>query len=174
MKKIDKKVDAFIDSLNENEGGMVAAFDENNKISYANYASVVDIAAAVATILSDYYDDDVKHASTFARGIAKGVAAFIEHGSKGSIVVASEIADACSKRMESNKERILSALKKILEVDDDDINDDDNDDENCETCSEKKTCPLPQAVKYRKENGIPSPNKKNKKGGKGKKQQSCN
>jgi hypothetical protein len=60
-------------------------------------------------------------------------------------------------------------LKGILEKDgllndDDDDEDDEETVEDCENCKFLKTCNHKDAVKYRKEHGIPKP-KKNKKGG---------
>ena len=58
----------------------------------------------------------------------------------------------------------LLGMKMTIDKLSDNNDDNNDDDEDCENCKFLKTCNHKDAVKYRKEHGIPKP-KKNKKGG---------
>ena len=75
-----------------------------------------------------------------------------------------------TKSMVKSEEKIKDELYEKLcnLVDDkDDEYDDDDERENCEDCDNNRWCPLPDAVKYRKENHIPAPHKRKKNGKRG-------
>ena len=145
MKKLEKKVNALIDSLNDDESIAVMCVNANEEFMYSSYAETSEIGAGIATILSDYYNDGNKKAATFAKGIVLGLQALIERRDKASLVVLGEITKSVGK----------AALKSFeRSIDDDDI-------EDCAHCDENTTCPLPSAIKYRKANHIPAPRGKN-------------
>lgn len=148
-KNLSNKVENFIESLAKNESAAVIAVSDDY-LHYSNYASVSEIAAAVATILSDHLDDDNKNASTLAQAIIMGVGAFIENGSKGSLYAAKVMSKAIVKSVGKHIEALTNT------------DNDEDDDEDCSECKSVKTCPLPQAVKYRKEHGIRTPKNQRK------------
>lgn len=110
-------------------------------------------AAMIAFILDRYYRGDAEEGEIrLAEIIIKALQALvgIKKSSESGVKFMRDIAKA--------------SLAGILQ-DLDDVSDaDDDDDENCEECENNKTCHLPQAIAYRKANGIPKPNK-GKKGG---------
>lgn len=169
FKRLVDMANCLVDDCSENESALAICCNDEGKFYYANYCSVNDVAAAVATILSDYHDDKNEKADTIARGIVKGIAVYIAHEGKGGLPIAAEIAQACHKVLEKKKENIKDMLENIIKDVKGDDDDDDVDDngEDCGECGGMKDCPLPQAVKYRKENHIPAP-KKNKHGKKSK------
>lgn len=146
MKKLAKRASDFIDSVGENESAVIMVSDGNNDFFYGNFASVVDIAAGIATILSDYLDDERPQASTIGKGIVLGITQYIKNGGN-AIKLAGKIAQACTERMKSD-------VKKIIE----------DDKERCEDCKANRVCPLPKAIEYRKENKIPAPKRARKNG----------
>jgi hypothetical protein len=86
--------------------------------------------------------------------------------SLSAIKVMLRLTKAMVKSREKIKEDLAEKLGHIIDdVDDDDKDDDER--ENCEECENNSWCPLPDAVKYRKENHIPAPHKRKKNGKRG-------
>ena len=163
MKKLEKKIDAFIDSLKEDESAVVMCMNEKDEFSYASYASKQEVGAAIASILSDYFDDDEKEAETLAVGIVAALRMLVEKNGKAGSAIVHAIAPAAGKAALDMLKRLRESLRNIAESADDDK---DND-EDCSKCDANKVCPLPNAIKYRKENHIPAPrNRKNKRNAK--------
>ena len=114
------------------------------------------IAAGVATILYDgLRKDSPKDVERLARAVVDGVSYAVEKPSLSAVQIMMRLTDAISKSR--------GEIKKIF-LD----KDDENDAEDCENCENNRWCPLPDAVKYRKENHIPAPKKRKngKRGGK--------
>ena len=70
------------------------------------------------------------------------------------------------KSEEKIKDELAENLVNLID-DKDDEDEDDDERENCEDCDNNRWCPLPDAVKYRKENHIPAPHKLKKNGKRG-------
>lgn len=153
MKKLEKKIDMLLDSLNEDQSVFAMCANKEGNFFYSYYMSEHEIAAGVATIISDAFDDDNDVAQRAAIGIITGIAATIKHGGKSANEVMRVLAPAAA-------DHALKSLKKLRQQIED-MNDDD--DEDCESCEHNRECQLPSAVKYRKEHHIPRL-KKNKKG----------
>ena len=147
MEKLIKKADEFISSLKKDQSAVIICSNDDGEFNYTSYTSVNNMAAAVATILDDYLNDNKEEARTVAEGIVRGVCAYIESGNGGSLQVASQLAHACTLALKNQ----LAGLKEKLE---------EFDDEDCEHCENVMDCPLPSAIKFRKHNHIPAPRKR--------------
>lgn len=148
MEKLIKKADEFISSLKKDQSAVIICSNDDGEFNYTSYTSVNNMAAAIATILDDYLNDNKEEARTVAEGIVRGVCAYIESGNGGSLQVASQVAHACTLALKNQ----LSDLKDKLATLDDD--------EDCEHCDSVTDCPLPAAVKFRKHNRLSAPKKR--------------
>ena len=148
MKKLFEKIDETEESLliihigkDDRIGGFVAGDDDM-------------IAAAIATILNDGYGDkDEQGIQRLAKSIVKGVGAVISIPSISGIAIATEILDSVKTAAKNAKKGVFSLLAALKDKysQDNDADDDDDDEEDCEHCAEVGDCPLPSAVKYRRE-----------------------
>lgn len=165
--KLEKKASEFMDSLKESESAVLMCSDSNDGFFYSAFASRSEVGAVIATILSDYFDDDKKHATVLAEGVLLGLASLVKMRTKAGYAITKVVAKAAAESMEGMLKDLREKLAELVEDDDDDDKGDaDKDDyEDCERCDERRTCPLPQAIKYRKANHIHAPRRKSRKGG---------
>ena len=168
--KLEKKASEFMDSLKESESAVLMCSDSNDGFFYSAFASRSEVGAAIATILSDYFDDDKKHASVLAEGVLLGLAELVKMRTKAGQAITRVVAKAAAESMEGMLKDLREKLAELVE-DDDDADKEKDDYEDCEHCDERRTCPLPQAIKYRKANHIHAPRGKN---GKRKKDEKSN
>lgn len=141
MKKdLKKRVNEFIDSLDENESAVVLAY-EGDEMHYASYSSVNELAPVIATIFEDYYENNFEKAKVFAEAVVGGLYAYLANGTPKTHRVAHMLAEASIKGIKKHLESVVSGKEN-------------DDEEDCSDCELVKKCQLPQAVKYRKENGI--------------------
>jgi len=145
MKSLEKKVDELMESLKKDQSAFVMCNNEDGLFFYSYNSKGDEIAAGIATILSDWFDDGNKHAKRAALGIVTAIHAIVEIGGDAGLAVVKAVSSGMVDRLSS----------EFLKED----KDDDDDDENCETCSANRTCNLPKAIQYRVENGIPAPKK---------------
>lgn len=155
MKNLSKKVDELLESLKEDKGAFVMCNDKEGHFFYAYNSKGEEIAAGIATILSDWFDDEDRRARKAALGILTAIHAVVEMGGDAGLAVVKAVSGGMVGNISS----------KLFNEDKDD---DDDDDEKCEDCSVNRTCNLPKAIQYRKKNGIPAPKK-----GKKSKKSSC-
>ena len=160
--KLEKKASEFMDSLKESESAVLMCSDSKDGFFYSAFASCSEVGAAIATILSDYFDDDKKHATVLAEGVLLGLAGLVKMRTKAGQAITRVVANAAADATEGMLKDLREKLAKLVEDDDDD---DKDDFEDCERCDERRTCQLPQAIKYRKANGIHAPRRKSRKGG---------
>ena len=154
-KKVEKKIDELINMVGNNESVVVIYKDEKDNVNYFDSCKDgLDIAAAIATVLNDYYGDDIKDGKNFAEGVMDALGAIIKkHGNAGRRIVL-RLMPMISMAAKQTLENLRDRLQKMA----------GDNDEDCSDCDERFNCPLPSAIKWRKENGIPKP-KKGKKGG---------
>lgn len=162
MKKLEKKVDALLDSLKKDQSAIVMCSNDEGEFFYASYAKKQEVAAAIAAILCDYFEDDNEKAEALAVGIVAALRMLVEKHTKAGSAIVHAIAPAASKAALDMLKRLRNALHDAMDDDDD-----KDDEENCAECDAVRECPLPNAIKYRKENHIPAPrNRKNKRNAK--------
>lgn len=160
MKKLGKKVDEFLDSLKKDQSMFTMCCNDDGEFFYAYNAKSEEIAAGIATILSDWFDDKSETSKRVAMGILMGIRAVIIEGGKTSEAVSSFLGKVAAERAMDSLKNLKEILKGIAEGDG---KDNEDDDEDCSTCDANSVCPLPNAIKYRKANGIPAPKKRSKK-----------
>lgn len=141
MKKLEKKVDELLNSLSQDQSSF-AMRD-------------IEIAAGVATILSDWFNDGNKQAEKAAEGILTGIIAVIESDSKASEKIMRKLSAVAAKKALDKLKSLRDAIGGLS----DDDGDNGGEDEDCENCGINRVCNLQSAINYRKEHGIPAPNK---------------
>lgn len=146
MEKLEKKVDNLLESLEKDQSVFVMCNNDDADFFYAYNSASPEVAAGIATIVSDWYDDGKKKSKRAAIGIVAAIRAIVANGGEAGIVIAKAVADGMTD----------SLMKKFEKNDDEDDGDKDTD-EKCDDCNLKCSCRLPQAVEYRKANGIPEP-----------------
>lgn len=159
-KKVEKKIDELINMVGKNESVVVIYKDEKDNVHYFDSCKDgLDIAAAIATVLDDYYGDDIKDGKIFAEGVMDALGAIIKkHGNAGRRIVLRlmpMISMAAKKTLENLRDR----LQEMAGDNDEDA------DEDCTDCDERFNCPLPSAIKWRKENHVPAPSNRHGKNG---------
>ena len=160
MKKLEKKVEALLESLKKDQSAMVMCSNDDGEFFYESVGNEYSIAAGICTILSDYFDDDNQQAKVFARGMIMALHTLVEERGKAGLAIASTVALATASKSPLAKS-LVTIIESLSKAHSDD--DDDEEEENCDECDANKVCPLPKAIKYRKENHIPAPrNRKNK------------
>lgn len=160
MKKLGKKVDEFLDSLKKDQSMFTMCCNDDGEFFYAYNSKSDEIGAGIATILSDWFDDKSENSQRAAMGILMGIRAVIMGGGKTGEAVSSFLAKVAAERAMDSLKNIKEILKGIAEGDG---KDNEDDDEDCSTCDANRVCPLPNAIKYRKDNGIPAPKKRSNK-----------
>lgn len=159
IQKLFKNVDETKETL------LILHIDENDKFCAHVCGDYVEIGAGIATLVYDGLKVDADGCEEkLAKAIVDGVAHTLEIPSLSSIKLMLRLNKAMNKASDKIKDELD---EKLGEGDNDDETPDD-DDEDCETCENNRWCPLPNAIKYRKENHIPAPKKRkngNKRGG---------
>ena len=154
--KTEKELERLIGKIDETkETLLVLHVNEEDDFATHYCGSNIEVAAGIATILYDGMKKDADaDLSDLADAILKGVTHVLETPSFSAIRLMLKLTSTLEKSQKKLVEEIDAAA------------DDDDDEENCEECENNRWCPLPNAIKYRKEHGIPKPEKKkNKKGG---------
>lgn len=158
-KKVEKKIDELINMVGNNESVVVIYKDEKDNVNYFDSCKDgLDIAAAIATVLDDYYGDDIKDGKIFAEGVMDALGAIIKkHDNDGRRIVL-RLMPMISMAAKQTLENLRDSLQEIA----------GDEDEDCTDCDERFNCPLPSAIKWRKENHVPAPKKRKngKRGGK--------
>ena len=146
LEKVNKHIEDACKAMNDNDvffGFYVSG--KNVSISITGNDDKKH-AARLGILLDRYYSGDAEEGEKrLAEIVINAVQALVGVSSESGVKLMRDIAKA-------SLVRILSSL--------DDVSDgDDDEEENCEECENNKTCPLPQAIAYRKANGIPKPKK---------------
>ena len=158
-KEIQKKIEELIEAFGDNDRFIVFHKSDNNvniALPDGDYVSDEHVSASLATVIEAHLlgkgDEGI---ARFSEIIIDAIEALIGMSPKAGEKLISRFAKAALIGMKMT-------LDKIKNLDEDD--DEEDDVEDCENCEFLKTCNHKDAVKYRKEHGIPKP-KKNKKGG---------
>ena len=162
MKKMTTKeqFEKIINGMDENkETCIVLHVDDDANVGVHFVGSINTVTALVATIVSMGMKKDADEPMVdLSKCLTDGVAEVMSIPNLQGIKVALRMAKALKDAVENQKQGISSVFDKLASMElESDEDEDKNDDENCETCKANRLCPLPQAVKYRKENGIPAP-----------------
>ena len=159
-KKVEKKIDELINMVGNNESVVVIYKDEKDKVNYFDSCKDgLDIAAAIATVLDDYYGDDIKDGKIFAEGVMDALGAIImKHGNAGRRIVL-RLMPMISMAAKQTLENLRDRLQEMAGDNGEDA------DEDCTDCDERFNCPLPSAIKWRKENHVPAPSNRHGKNG---------
>ena len=166
MKKTDDAIKKLFDMVDETkETLLILHVDENDQFESHACGEHIEIAAGIATIVYDGLKADAdENLSRLAKAIVDGVAHTMQIPSLSAAMVMLRM----TKAMVNSREKIKDELaEKLGLTDNDDEDEDDDERENCEDCENNHWCPLPDAVKYRKENHIPAPHKRKKNGKRG-------
>jgi hypothetical protein len=159
MKKLEKKIDAILDSLKDDQSLFAMCNNDEGGFFYSYNSRSSEIGAGVATILDDWYNDGKQESRRAAEGIIQGVVVAIMSNEKASREIMRVLAPSAAKAALRGLKEIRKRIEEVGE------------DEDCENCEHNRECNLPSAIRYRKENGIPAPRKrgarKNKKDPKG-------
>lgn len=153
MKKLEKKAEDLFKSLKDDQQALLMFCTDDGDFMFSYSMNEKEIAEAVATILSDAFDDEKDGAMRVARGILRGLAMIISEGGKSSDVVMRTLTKVVTEDALSTLTKLIKKMEGVGE-----------DDEDCEHCDYNRTCQLPSAIKYRKANGIPAPRKRGKNG----------
>ena len=168
MKKTDDAIKKLFDMVDETkETLLILHVDENDQFESHVCGKNNEIAAGIATIVYDGLKEDAdENLARLAKAIVDGVAQTMQIPSLSAVKVMLRLTNAMEKSRKKIKDELAEKLGNLI---DDKDNDDDDDDEreNCEDCENNRWCPLPDAVKYRKENHIPAPHKRKKNGKRG-------
>ena len=160
MKKLGKKVDELLDSLKKDQSMFTMCCNDDGEFFYAYNAKADEIGAGVATVLSDWFDDKSENSQRAAEGILMGLRAAIMHEGKASDAIMHFLAKVAAER---TLDSIKHLSEKLGEISEGGSKAADDEEEDCSTCDANRVCPLPNAIKYRKANGIPAPKKRSKK-----------
>jgi hypothetical protein len=167
MKKTKDAIKKLFDMVDETkETLLILHVDENAQFESHVCGEHIEIAAGIATIVYDGLKADAdENLARLAKAIVDGVAHTMQIPSLSAVKVMLRL----TKAMVESREEIKKELaEKLGLTDNDDEDEEDDERENCEECENNRWCPLPDAVKYRKENHIPAPKKRKngKRGGK--------
>lgn len=168
MKKTKDAIKKLFDMVDETkETLLILHVDENDQFESHVCGEHIEIAAGIATIVYDGLKADAdENLSRLAKAIVDGVAHTMQIPSLSAVKVMLRLTKAMVKSREKIKDELAEKLGNIID-DKDDEDEDDDERENCEDCENNRWCPLPDAVKYRKENHIPAPHKRKKNGKRG-------
>ena len=162
MKKTKDAIKKLFDMVDETkETLLILHVDENDQFESHVCGEHIEIAAGIATIVYDGLKADAdENLARLAKAIVDGVAHTMQIPSISAVKVMLRLTKAITKSSEIIKDELAEKLDHII--------DDEDERENCEECENNRWCPLPDAVKYRKENHIPAPHKRKngKRGGK--------
>ena len=137
-KKVEKKIDELINMVGNNESVVVIYKDEKDNV---------------------HYFDSCKDGKIFAEGVMDALGAIIKkHGNAGRRIVM-RLMPMISMAAKQTLENLRDRLQKMAGDNDEDA------DEDCTDCDERFNCPLPSAIKWRKENHVPAPSNRHGKNG---------
>lgn len=176
MKKTKDAIKKLLDIVDETkETLLILHVDENDKFESHVCGEHIKIDAGIATIVYDGMKEDAdENLARLAKAIVDGVAHTMQIPNLSAVKVMLRLTKAMVKSEEKIKDELAEKLFNIVD-DKDDEDEDDEERENCEDCENNRWCPLPDAVKYRKENHIPAPHKRKKNGKRnGKKNENAN
>ena len=168
MKKTKDSIKKLLDIVDETKETLIILHvDENDKFESHVCGEHIKIEAGIATIVYDGMKEDAdENLARLAKAIVDGVAHTIQIPNLSAVNVMLRITKAMVKSEEKIKDELSEKLVNLVD-DKDDEDEDDDESENCEDCDNNRWCPLPDAVKYRKENHIPAPHKRKKNGKRG-------
>ena len=176
MKKTKDAIKKLLDMVDETKETLIILHvDENDKFESHVCGEHIEIEAGIATIVYDGMKEDAdENLAMLAKAIVDGVAHTIQIPNLSAVNVMLRITKAMVKSEEKIKDELYEKLGNLVD-DKYDEDEDDDERENCEDCDNNRWCPLPDAVKYRKENHIPAPHKRKKNGKRsGKKNENSN
>lgn len=165
MKKTKDAIKKLLDMVDETKETLIILHvDENDQFESHVCGEHIEIEAGIATIVYDGLKEDAdENLARFAKAIVDGVALTMQIPNLSAVKVMLRLTKAMVKSEEKIKDELAEKLFNLVD-DKYDEDDDDEERENCEDCDNNRWCPLPDAVKYRKENHIPAPHKRKKNG----------
>lgn len=168
MKKTKDAIKKLLDMVDETkETLLILHVDENDKFESHVCGEHIEIGAGIATIVYDGMKEDAdENLARLAKAIVDGVAHTMQIPNLSAVKVMLRLTKAMAKSEEKIKDELAEKLGNLVD-DKYDEDEDDDERENCEDCDNNRWCPLPDAVKYRKENHIPAPHKRKKNGKRG-------
>ena len=168
MKKTKDAIKKLLDMVDETKETLIILHvDENDKFESHVCGEHIEIEAGIATIVYDGMKEDAdENLARFAKAIVDGVAHTMQIPNLSAVNVMLRITKAMVKSEEKIKDELAEKLVNLVD-DKYDEDEDDEERENCEECDNNIWCPLPDAVKYRKENHIPAPHNRKKNGKRG-------
>lgn len=168
MKKTKDAIKKLLDMVDETkETLLILHVDENDKFESYVCGEHNEINAGIATIVYDGMKEDAdENLAMLAKAIVDGVAHTMQIPNLSAVKVMLRLTKAMVKSEEKIKDELAEKLFNLVD-DKYDEDEDDDERENCEDCDNNRWCPLPDAVKYRKENHIPAPHKRKKNGKRG-------
>lgn len=168
MKKTKDAIKKLLDIVDETKETLIILHvDENDKFESHVCGEHIKIEAGIATIVYDGMKEDAdENLARLAKAIVDGVAHTMQIPNLSAVKVMLRLTKAMVKSEEKIKDELAEKLVNLID-DKDDEDEDDDERENCEDCDNNRWCPLPDAVKYRKENHIPAPHKLKKNGKRG-------
>ena len=168
MKKTKDAIKKLLDMVDETKETLIILHvDENDQFESHVCGEHIEIEAGIATIVYDGLKEDAdENLARFAKAIVDGVAHTMQIPNLSAVKVMLRLTKAMLKSEEKIKDELAEKLGNLVDDKDDEYEDDDER-ENCEDCDNNRWCPLPDAVKYRKENHIPAPHKRKKNGKRG-------
>lgn len=168
MKKTKDAIKKLFDMVDETkETLLILHVDENDKFESHVCGEHIKIDAGIATIVYDGMKEDAdENLARLAKAIVDGVAHTMQIPNLSAVKVMLRLTKAMVKSEEKIKDELAEKLFNLVD-DKYDEDEDDDERENCEDCDNNRWCPLPDAVKYRKENHIPAPHKRKKNGKRG-------
>lgn len=168
MKKTKDAIKKLLDMVDETKETLIILHvDENDKFESHVCGEHIEIEAGIATIVYDGMKEDAdENLARLAKAIVDGVANTMQIPNLSAVKVMLRLTKAMVKSEDKIKDELAEKLFNLV---DDKYDEDEEDDEreNCEDCDNNRWCPLPDAVKYRKENHIPAPHKRKKNGKRG-------
>lgn len=176
MKKTKDAIKKLLDIVDETKETLIILHvDENDKFESHVCGEHIKIDACIATIVYDGMKEDAdENLARLAKAIVDGVAHTMQIPNLSAVNVMLRLTKAMVKSEEKIKDELAEKLFNLVD-DKYDEDEDDDERENCEECDNNRWCPLPDAVKYRKENHIPAPHKRKKNGKRnGKKNENAN
>lgn len=168
MKKTKDAIKKLLDIVDETKETLIILHvDENDKFESHVCGEQNEINAGIATIVYDGMKEDAdENLARLAKAIVDGVALTMQIPNLSAVKVMLRLTKAMVKSEEKIKDELAEKLFNLVD-DKYDEDEDDDERENCDDCDNNRWCPLPDAVKYRKENHIPAPHKRKKNGKRG-------
>ena len=168
MKKTKDAIEKLLDMVDETKETLIILHvDENDQFESHVCGEHIEIEAGIATIVYDGLKEDAdENLARLAKAIVDGVAHTMQIPNLSAVKVMLRLTNAMVKSEEKIKDELAEKLGNLVD-DKDDEDEDDDERENCEDCDNNRWCPLPDAVKYRKENHIHAPHKRKKNGKRG-------